>query len=261
MEPPTKKQATGTGTAAAAALTNADLLAEVSRRKLSVPAGAGPVPRLQLPPPSHCPAGGVHTFACTPPSTTTDVWIFLWNHFADLDYFNEHVFEGAARVTGVTGASKPCIAYPARLRGTAGFRREWGHRGGVGAEAIGDQTVTRLFRGSVDEPPHEMVGVLVCLQGAKMDAVDTVQDHWLRDRMQPGARTSKTMKAHVEDVDSAHFDWLAPMDNKSLGPGSTVRVMYFNTAACAPGGHGGPALPGAEEAEGKIHSVDPKFAS
>lgn len=196
----------------------------------------------RLPRASQCPRGGVLTFESNAtPLCKSETWVFLWNHFADLEYFNEHVFNGVVRTIGLKGVTRPSISYPVRLKKEAGFRREWGHRGGAGAEAIGDQTVTRLCRGGTDKPAHDMVGVLVCLQSMHSTAPKTgMKAHWLQDRMQPGSRTAANVKACVEDVDAAQFEWLAPMDNHSLlQPGATVCVMYFDTATCAPTNDGG----------------------
>ena len=189
----------------------------------------------KLPPPSQCPAQGVRGFAGLAGDPDDHTWVFMWNHFADLEFFNEHVFEGVVRTLGVHAHSKPRITYPVRMLAAAGFRREWSFRGGDGAEAIGDQTVTRLVPTRADA--HDMVGVVVCIPGIS-EAPEAVQ---LQSRMVRGSRGG--LVAHVKDVDASCFEWLAPMDNRWLTPGRNVRIVYYSTDASQDTTHiGAPTL-------------------
>jgi hypothetical protein len=91
-------------------------------------------------------------------------WVFMWNHFADLDTLNDHVFPYLKFNVGIDATSKANCGYAARMKKTVGFKREWYFRGRSGA--VGDQTITCLI--PVDDPSQadDVVGVLYRLQGA-----------------------------------------------------------------------------------------------
>ena len=80
-----------------------------------------------LPPPSECPPEGVQFKNRLPAEgEKASVWIFHWNHFVNLDFFNKQMLDG------LPVWELPQNAYPARMRASAGYRREWSIRGGVG---------------------------------------------------------------------------------------------------------------------------------
>lgn len=183
--------------------------------------------------PQHCPLGGVSYAAVLPDEQVPDRWIFLFHHIANLDFLNKHILsseESARKILNIhLGSNTPQISYPVRMSAKAGFRRQWGLRGGGHASYIGDQTLVCLKH--VGASAQSLVGVLVPIRSHPSDLEDTASF-----RMQSNAQS---LIRNTRKVDATLFDWLgwvqAPV-------GLThVEVTWWEFAALAkqPSTHGG----------------------
>ena len=110
----------------------------------------------QLPAPSACSSRGVVFQGKLANANPTD-WVFLGNHFINLDFYNENVAgkENVSKFPKYDG-----VCYPVRIKKSAGFMRVWGIQH---PRFVGDQTIACPVR-TDQEHAHDFVGVLVPIQ-------------------------------------------------------------------------------------------------
>ena len=182
-----------------------------------------------LPPPNKLPPEGVVFTQSTAESDMSKrcvSWIFQWNHFISLDFFNKNVLDD------VLPSAQPQISYPVRMAASAGYRREFSLRGGPDRMIIGDQTILNLV--SEDEPDIVM-GSLVPLSDEAMERLGQLM-----------------AGAHRETVSFNHFTWLGWMEP----PVGVDEVILWRPGPNAQLGAGPPTFvsPAVSSAEPNAHA-------
>jgi hypothetical protein len=167
----------------------------------------------KLPAPNEVPPNGVEYTSRLSKEMTEHSWLLHWNHFINLQFFNDNV------LSGIPGTMCPQIAYPVRMTESAGYRRVFNLRGGPERRMVGDQTILNLMRS--EEDGASLVGSLVPVTSAALAALDTT-----------------FAGLHREVVHFEHFEWLAWMDP----PADLTEVIVFRPGPMSQAAAGPPTF-------------------